>query len=172
MSQDPTHPSDTRPWTPRRGGRIAVGLLAGFGATGIAAGLALIGTFVDIDMPVGDFRGLILMAPVIIVPGFAGAVLRSRDAVAAITAGAVAGPIAAIFALDDSCSMTMWAALGLAAIAAYVLFIAGIAAFVGAWIGRADTVEYQPRRGVVALVVVGTIGVFAWIAAVASNSCP
>lgn len=173
MSQDPTHPSDARPWTPSRGGRIAIGLLAGFGATGIAAGLALIGTFVDVEMPVGDFSGLVLMAPVIIVPGFAGAVLRGREPVAAITAGAVASPIGAIFALDSSCSMNMWVALGLTAIAGNVLVIAGIAAFVGAWIGRADTVEYQPQRGVVVLVVVGAIGAFGWIAAVASyNGCP
>jgi MFS-type transporter involved in bile tolerance (Atg22 family) len=107
------------------------------------------------------------------VPGFAGAVLRGREAVAAITTGAVASPIGAIFALDDLCSMNMWAAVGLAAIAVYVLVIAGIAAFVGAWIGRANTVEYQPRRGVVVLVVVGAIGVLAWIAAVVRlNGCP
>lgn len=165
MSEVPT-PSGAPPWTPSRGGRIAVGLLVGFGAVGIAAGLGLIGTFLDVDLPFFDPSALILMAPVIIAPGFAGAVLRERDAVAAITAGAVAAPIAALVAIDGSCSSNLWAAVGLAAAAAYVLVIAGIAAFVGAWIGREDRVQHQPRRGVVVLVVVGAIGVFAWIAAV------
>src|SRR5688572_12640731 len=152
--------SGAQPWTPSRRGRIAVGLLAGFGATGIAAGLGLIGTFIDVDLPLFDPSAMILMSPVIIVPGFAGAVLHRRDAVAAVTAGALAGPLGAIFALDRSCSFTSWTGLALAAVAAVVLVIAGIAAFVGAWIGRADTVKYQPRRGVLVLVVVGAIGVF------------
>jgi len=167
MSEDPTHYSDAGPSTPSRGGRIAVGMLAGFGATGIAAGLGLIGTFLDVDLPLFDPSPLILMAPVIIIPSFAGAVLRQRDAVAAITAGAVAGPIAAIFAVDSSCSANLWAAVGLAAVAAWFLVIAGISAFVGAWIGREAKVEYQPRRDVVVLVVVGAIGALVWIAAVA-----
>jgi hypothetical protein len=111
-------------------------LLAGFGATGIAAGLGLLGTFLDVHLPLFDPSGLVLMAPVIIAPGFAGAVLRERDAVVAITAGAVAAPIAATFAIDGSCSSNVWAFFGLAAAAAYVLVIAGIAAFVGSWIGR------------------------------------
>ncbi len=166
MSEDPTHPSDAGPSTPSRGGRIAVGMLAGFGAAGIAAGLALIGTFLDVDLPLFDPSALILMAPVIIIPGFAGSVLRRRDAVVAITAGAVAGPIAAIFVVDGSCSANIWAAVALAAIAGWFLVIAGIAAIVGAWIGREASIEYQPRRDIVVLVVVGAIGVFAWIAAV------
>ena len=173
MSDDPTNQSDPGHWTPSRGGRIAVGLLAGVGASGIAAGLALIGTFLDVDLPLVDPSALILMAPVMVVPRFAGAVLRAGDAVAAVTAGAVAGPIAVIFAIDGSCPSNMWAAVGLAAIAAYVLVIAGISAFVGARVGRAGTVEYRPRRGVVVLVVVGTIGVVAWIAALARlGGCP
>jgi hypothetical protein len=165
MSDDPAQ-SGAQPWTPSRGERIAVGLLVGFGAVGIAALLGLIGTVIDVDLPFFDPSGLILMAPVVLTSGFAGAALRERDAVAAITAGAVAAPIAAFFAIDGSCPSNVWAAVGLAAAAASVLVIAGIAAFVGAWIGREDTFPYQPRRSVVVLVVVGAIGVFAWIAAV------
>ncbi|MEX1173669.1 MAG: hypothetical protein WEG56_13785 [Chloroflexota bacterium] len=172
MSDDPTRPS-AETWTPSRGGRIAIGLLVGFGAVGIGAGLGLIGTFLDVDLPFFDPSAMIMMAPVIIVPGFAGAVLRERDAVAAITAGAVASPIVAIFAVDGSCQKNLWAAVGLAAITAYVLVIAGVVAFVGAWIGRASTVRYQPRRDVIALVVVGAIGIVAWITAVAMLfGCP
>jgi hypothetical protein len=165
MSDDPIQ-SGARPWTPSRRGRVAVGLLAGFGATGIAAGLGLVWTVLDVHLPFFDPSGLILMAPVIIAPGFAGAVLRERDAVVAITAGAVAAPIAATFAIDRSCSSNVWAFFGLAAAAAYVLVIAGIAAYLGSWLGRGDTVPYQPRRDVIVLVGFGAIGSFAWIAAV------
>lgn len=172
MSEDPTQPG-AQPWTPGRGGRIAVGLLVGFGAVGIAGGLGLIGTYLDVDLPFFDPSALILMAPVILLAGFAGAVLRERDAVVAIAAGAVASPIAAIFAVDGSCQKNLWAGVALVAIAAYVLVIAGVAAFVGAWIGRESTVQYQPRRGVVALVIVGAIGIIAWITAVARLfGCP
>ncbi len=172
MNKD-TDRSDARPWAPSRRWRIGVGLLAGVGATGIAAGLGLIGTFLDVDLPVFDPSALILMAPVIVLPGFAGAVLRGRDAVAAIMAGAVAGPIVAIFAIDGSCEKNMWAAVGLAAIAAFVLVIAGVAAFVGALIAGAGTVEYRPRRGVTWLVVVGSMGVAGWIAALSLlGRCP
>ena len=153
--------------------RVTVGLLAGLGATGIAAGIGLIGTFIDVDLPLVDPSALILMAPVIIGPGLAGAVLRGRAAVAAITVGAVAAPIAAIFAIDGSCSSNMWAAVGLAASAAYVLVVAGLAAFVGDRIGGSDRFERNRLRGVVGLVVIGAIGTVAWIAAVATlGECP
>lgn len=172
MSEQATNESPAGPWTPSRRGRIAVGLLAGIGATGTAAGLGLIGTFLDVDLPLFD-PTLILMAPVIIVPGFAGIVLRRRDAVVAITAGAVASPIAAIFAVDGSCQKNLWAGVVLAAIAANVLVIAGVSAIIGAWIGGEFKVEYRPRRGVVVLVAVGAIGVVGWIAALATlGGCP
>ncbi len=168
-----TDRSDAGPWTPSRRWRIGVGLLAGVGATGIAASLGLIGTFLDVDLPVFDPSALILMAPLIVLPGFAGAVLRGRDAVAAIMAGAMAGPIVAIFAIDGSCERNMWAALGLAAIAALALAIAGVAAFVGALLGGAGTAASQPRRGVTWLVVFGSVGVVGWIAALALlGRCP
>jgi hypothetical protein len=173
MSQDTTQQSDAGPWIPSRGGRIAVGLLAGFGSTGIAAGLGLIGTFIDVDLPLVDPSALILIAPVIIIPGFAGALLRGRAVVVAITVGAVAGPSAAIFAIDGSCSSNMWAAVGLAAAAAYVLVIAGLAAFVGDRIGGSDRFERKRFGAVAGLVVIGAIGVVAWIAAVAKlGGCP
>lgn len=173
MREQATDEAHAGPWTPSRRGRIAVGLLAGIGATGTAAGLGLIGTFLDVDLPLFDPSALILMAPVIIVPGFAGIVLRRRDAVVAITAGAVASPIAAIFAVDGSCQKNLWAGVALAAIAAAVLVIAGVAALIGAWIGREFKVEYRPRRGVVVLVAVGAIGVVGWIAALATlGGCP
>ena len=165
MSDDPIQ-ADARPWTPSRRGRVAVGLFAGFGATGIAAGLGLAWTSLEVHLPFFDPSGLIVMAPVIIAPGFAGAVLRERDAVVAITAGAVAAPIAATFAVDGSCPSNVWAFFGLAAAAASVLVLAGIAALVGSSIGRRDTVPYQPRRHVIVLVVFGAIGSLAWIIAI------
>jgi hypothetical protein len=145
---------------------MAVGLLTGFGAVGITGALGFIGTLIDVEVPRFDPSGLILMAPLIFVPGFAGIVLRRRDAVVAITAGALASPIAAIFAIDGSCQNNMWVGVGLAATTPYVLVIAGVAAFVGAWIGRESTVEYRPRRAVVILVALGVIGVVGWVAAV------
>ncbi len=90
MNEDRTSDPDAEPWAPSRGVRI-VGLLSGVGATGITVGLGLIGTFLPVDL------GLpILVAPLVIVPGLAGAVLRGRAAVAAITASAIASPIGAI----------------------------------------------------------------------------
>lgn len=165
--------ANDEPWTPSRGIRIAVGLLAGFGATGIAAGLGLIGTFIDVDLPLFDPSALILMAPVVVVPGFAGAVLRGRADVVTITAGAVAAPIAAIFVIDGSCEPNMWAAIGLVATALYVLVIAGLAAFVGDRIGGAPWFERNRRSGASVLVIVGATGVLGWIAYVATRGgCP
>jgi len=113
------------------------------------------------------------MAPVVVVPAFAGAILRGRPAVAAITAGAVAGPIGAIFAIAGSCDSNMFAAIGLVAAAAYALVVAGLAAFAGDRIGGSDWFERNRRRGVLVLIVVGVIGVIGWIAAVATLSgCP
>jgi hypothetical protein len=129
MSEDPIQ-SGARPWVPSARGRIALGLLSGFGAVGISAGLGVIGTFLDVHLPFFDPSALILMAPVIIAPACAGAVLRERDAVAAITAGAVAAPIAATFAIDRACPSNEWAFIGLVGGASVVLVIAGVAAFV------------------------------------------
>ena len=108
------------------------------------------------------------MAPVVVVPAFAGAILRGRPAVAAITAGAVAGPIGAIFAIAGSCDSNMFAAIGLAAAAAYALLIAGLAAFAGERMGGSDWIERNRGRGLRILVVVGAIGVIGWIPAVAT----
>jgi hypothetical protein len=124
-------------------------------------------------VPLIDPSALILMAPVVVVPAFAGAILRGRPAIAAITAGAAAGPIGAIFAIAGSCDSNMFAAIGLVAAAAYALVVAGLAAFAGERIGGSDWFERNRRRGVLVLVVVGVIGVIGWIPAVATlGGCP
>ena len=134
MNEDRTSDLDAGPWTPSRRVRIAVGLLSGVGATGITAGLGLIGVFLRVDQyrPPVDLSGPILLAPLVIVPGYAGAVLRGRAAVAAITAGAIAAPIAAIFAMEGSCLTSLYLMIGLAGFAMYALIIAGLAALAGA----------------------------------------
>jgi hypothetical protein len=135
----------------------------------------MIGTYVVIDLPPVDPSALILMAPIVVIPGFAGALLRGRAVVAAIAAGAVAGPIGAMLAIaGSSCDSNMFAAIGLAAAAAYALVIAGLAAFAGERIGGSDWVECNLKRGVLLLVVVGVIGVIGWIPAVAKlgGGCP
>ena len=153
--------------------RVVVGLFAGVGATGIAASLGVAGTFLDIDVPLVDPSPLILMAPVVIVPAFAGAALRGWAAVGAITAGAGAAPIAFIFAIDRSCNASMFAAIGFVALAIYALLIAGGAAIVGDRLGRWGWLEEHRGRGVWFVIVVAMIGTLGWIAAVpALDGCP
>jgi hypothetical protein len=109
------------------------------------------------------------MAPIVVIPGLAGAWLRGRAVIAAIAAGAVAGAIGAMFAIAaSSCDSNMFAAIGLAAAAAYALVIAGLAAFAGDRIGGSDWVERNSKRGLLLLVVVGAIGLIGWIPAVAT----
>lgn len=109
----------------------------------------------------------------VVVPGFAGALLRGRAAVVAITAGAVAAPIGAFFALDGSCEPNMWAAIGMVAIAFYVLIIAGLASFAGDRIGGSHRFEGNRVHGTSVLVIVGATGVLGWIAYVAMlGGCP
>ena len=99
--------------------------------------------------------------------------LRGGAAVAAITAGAVVGPVGAIFATVDSCQSNPFVAVGLAAAALYALIIAGLAAFVGDRIGGSPWFERNRRRGTRFLVAVGLIGVLGWIAALATlGGCP
>ena len=108
------------------------------------------------------------MAPIVVIPGVAGAWLRGRGVVAAIAAGAVAGSIGAMLVIaGTSCDSNMFAAIGLAAAAAYVLVIAGLAAFAGERMGGSDWVERNSKRGVLVIVVVGVIGVIGWVPAVA-----
>jgi hypothetical protein len=108
------------------------------------------------------------MAPIVVIPGLAGAWLRGRAVIAAIAAGAVAGPIGAMFAIAaSSCNSNMFAAIGLAAAAAYALVIAGLAAFAGDRIGGSDWFQRNHQRGVLVLVIVAAIGVIGWIPAVA-----
>jgi len=164
---------DIDPWKPSPGVRIAVGLLAGVGATGIAAGLGLIGTFLDVDLPLLDPSPLILLMPVVVVPGFAGAVLGGRAAVAAISVGAVAGPLAAIFGFDGSCGANMFAAVALAAIALVALVVAGLSAFAGHQFRATRRVDRNRQGSVRLLVIVGALGMFGWIAALAMlGRCP
>lgn len=146
--------------------RIVVGLSAGVGATGIAAGLGHIGTFIDVGQLPIDPSPLILMAPVIVVPAFAGAVLRGPAAIAAVAAGAVAAPIGAIFAIDGSCAASGFVAIGLVVLALLALVISGIAALAGDRMGRSDWFEGKRRRGVFLLVVGAATGALGWIAAV------
>jgi hypothetical protein len=136
--------------------------------------LGLIGTYLVIDLPLVDPSALILMAPIAVIPGFAGALLRGRAVIATVAAGAVAGPIGAMLAIaGTSCDSNMFAAIGLAAAAAYVLVIAGLAVFAGDRIGGSDWFERNRRRGVLVLALVGAIGVIGWIPAVARlGGCP
>jgi hypothetical protein len=168
VTEDRTSDPDAESWTPSRGVRIVVGLLSGFGATGITVGLGLIGNVLDVAQfrPPLDLRGPILVAPMVIVPGYAAAVLRGRAAVAAITAGAIASPIGAIFAIKGGCLTSLYLAIGLASFAMYALIFAGLAALAGAWIGGSQRFERNRVRGVGVLAVVGVIGVVAWIVAV------
>jgi hypothetical protein len=106
------------------------------------------------------------VAPLVIVPGYAGAVLRGRAAVAAITAGAIASPIGAIFSIKGGCLTSAYLAIGLASFAMFALVFGGLAALAGAWIGGSHRFGHDRVRGVGVLVVVGVIGVVAWIAAV------
>lgn len=150
-----------------------IGLLAGFGATGIAAGLALIGTFIDVDVPLIDPSALFLAAPLVLIPFFAGAVLRGSPAIATVTVGAVAGPTAAILLVDASCAANAWAAVGLAALAAYALLITGFAAFVGDLAGAAGWFRRNRRRDLRVLAGFAAIGVVTWILAVPNLfGCP
>jgi len=145
------------PWTPSRGTRLGVGLLAGFGAVGLAAGITLMARRLDLGLL--DLSAIILLA---LVTGFAGGVLRERDAVVAIAAGAVLSSLGAILVLHGP-----WVLVGVAALTAWVLVIAGLAAFVGEWFGRESTPMREPRRDVLALVALGCVGVATWIAAAA-----
>jgi hypothetical protein len=173
MTEATAQPPGDEPWTPSRATRIAVGLLAGAGATEISAGLGLIGTRLDIDLPLVDPSSLILMAPVVVVPGLAGAVLRGRAAVIAITAGAVASPIGAVFAIDGSCQANMFVAIGLAAAALFALVAAGLASLAGERIGDSPRFANNRQRGVLILVVLGAVGALGWIAALAIlGGCP
>jgi hypothetical protein len=168
VNEDLTRQPDAETWIPSRGVRIVVGLLSGVGATGITVGLGLIGTFLHVDQyrPPLDLSGPILLAPLVIVPGYAGAVLRGRAAVAAITAGAIASPIGANFAVEGSCLTSAYLRIGLAGFAMFALIFTGLAALAGARIGGSQRFERNRMRGVAVLVVVGVIGVVAWIAAV------
>ena len=114
------------------------------------------------------------MAPIVVIPGLAGAWLRGRAVIAAIAAGAVAGPIGAMFAIAaSSCDSNMFAAIGLAAAAAYALVIAGLAAFAGERMGDSDWFQRNRQRGVLVLVIVAAIGVIGWVLAVAKlGGCP
>jgi hypothetical protein len=115
------------------------------------------------------------MAPIVVIPGVAGAWLRGRGVVAAIAAGAVAGSIGAMLVIaGTSCDSNMFAAIGLAAAAAYALVIAGLAAFAGEHLGGSDWFERNRRSGLLALVVIGAIGAIGWIptAARLGGGCP
>jgi hypothetical protein len=166
-------PEDAAPWAPGRAVCVAVGFLAGVGATGIAAGLGQVGTLLDVDLPVVDLSPLILLAPVVVIPYLAGAILGGWSGVAAVTAGAVAGPIGAIFALDSSCESSMFAAIGLVAIAFFALVIAALAAFAGDRIGGSERLKGNRVRRVSVLIAVGCLGVCGWIFAVPTlGACP
>jgi hypothetical protein len=130
-----------------------VGLLAGFGAVGLAAGITLMARHLDFGLL--DLGAIILLA---LATGLAGGVLRERDAVVAITAGAVLASLSAILVLHGP-----WVLVGLTALTAGVIVIAGVAAFVGAWLGRESTRVPEPRREVLVVVALGCVGVAAWI---------
>jgi hypothetical protein len=153
--------------------RIGVGLLAGVGATGVAAGLAVLGRYIDIDLPLIDPSALFLMAPVLAIPFAATALLGGAAAVTWTVVGAVGAPIVASFAIEGGCESNMWVGFGLLVIAFYVLAIAGVAAFVGNFVGGPQTFKRHPTRWTVVLVAVSLVGIGGWIAFLAGvPRCP
>jgi hypothetical protein len=156
-----------------RGLRVALGLVAGVGATGISASLGVAGTFLTIDLPLIDPSALILMAPVIVLPAFAGAVLRGWAAVGAISAGAGASPIAFLFTIDHSCNANMFAGIAFVVMAGYAFVIAGAAASVADRFGQSAWIARNRGFATWVIVVVATIGIIGWIAAApALDGCP
>jgi len=151
--------------------RIGAGLLSGLGATGIAAGLAIVGTSVDVAVPFVDPSGLVLIAPVILVPFAAGAFLRGPAAVAAVVAGTAAAPIAAAFAIDGTCEAGAWIVLGLLVSAILGSATAGLAAFVGDRIGDKPWFGRHRTAGLSVLIMLGPVGLAGWIA-LAARSTP
>ena len=144
-----------RQWTPSRVVRVGVGLLAGFGAVGLAGGITLIAR--RLDLGILDLGAIVVLAAA---TAFAGAVLRERDAVVAITAGALLGSLGAIVVLHGP-----WVLVGLTALTAWVLVTAAVSSLVGAWLGRESTRRDDSRRQMLMLVIVGVIGAVAWIGA-------
>jgi hypothetical protein len=156
--------SEPGPGTLSRRVRIGGGLLSGVGATGTAAGLGLVGTSVDLAIPFVDPSGLLLLAPVIAIPFAAGAVLRGRAAIVATATGAVAAPMAAAFAIDQSCEAGAWIGLGLLFSAILAGAIAGVGAFVGDRVGGRPWFERNRTRVLPILIAFGLLGLAGWIA--------
>jgi hypothetical protein len=116
-----------------------------------------------------------LWAPIGVSRGVGGGGRGGRGAGAARAPGAVAGSIGAMLVIaGTSCDSNMFAAIGLAAAAAYALVMAGLAAFAGEHLGGSDWFERNRRRGLLALVVIGAIGAIGWIptAARLGGGCP
>lgn len=151
--------------------RIGVGLLSGIGATGVAAGLGVIGALVDIHVPVISADGLLLIAPVAAIPFAAGALLRGAAAVVATTAGAVAAPVGAAFLIDGSCHANGWVGFGLLMSAVYAFVIAGAAAFVGDRVGGPQTFTRKPGRWTWGLIGLGLLGLIGWTAFLSRMAC-
>lgn len=147
------------PWV-----RVGAGLLSGVGATGTAVGLSLVGTSLDLAIPIVDPSALILIAPVIVIPFAAGAVLRGSTAIVSTVIGATAAPIVAAFTIDGSCETGSWIVLALVISAIWAFGIAGIAAFVGDRIGDRPWFERNRARVLPILIALGLLGVAGWIA--------
>ncbi len=164
--------SRAAPWMPDRRLRVVVGLLTGVGASGVAAGLGRLGNLLEVHRAPIDPSGLILAMPLIFLPLLAGHLLRRGDAVAAIAAGAVTGPIVAMVVIDGSCLQNMWLATGLFFVALICLVVTSVAALFGASF-REDVRVQSPERGVMVLLVAGLIGILGWIGAVVTvPACP
>ena len=153
-------------WTPSRGVGLVLAAVAGFGAVGIASGLGALGGALRLHAPIPvDLSGPIVMAPVVIITGYAAAVLRTRGAAVAATIGAVAAPIAAAFTVGDCVSNT-WALVGLAGAAIVILILASISSAAGAWIGRQAESWHASRRSGANVAAAGVAGVLTWLVAV------
>ncbi|HEX5014060.1 MAG TPA: hypothetical protein VFV72_07840 [Candidatus Limnocylindrales bacterium] len=149
-------------------------MASGAGATGIAAGLGVLGQRLDVNVPLLDLSGPILMAPVIAIPFVAAAVFRGAAGALATIAGAAAAPVLVALRIDGGCEGTVWVAMGLLIIGfVFVPAIAGLSAWVGNWAGWSGRLQEHRRRWAWALVGAAAVGAVGWFAFVSGTpSCP
>ncbi|HEY3523070.1 MAG TPA: hypothetical protein VGK63_05165 [Candidatus Limnocylindrales bacterium] len=152
----------------RTAANVVLGALAGVGATGVVAGLTVIGRQLDIGQPIIDTSGPILIAPVIAVPFVAGGLLIGSAGIAAVVGGAVAAPLVAALAIHGDCEATSWTVLGLMLGALAVLPIAGVAGVAGDRLAQARAFRTSTFRAAVVLVPIGALGIAGWLAALSS----
>ena len=154
--------------------RVGLGLLAGVGATGTSAGLGYLVNQIDVDVPLIDLGGLILIVPLVVIPFIAGAAIRGAATVLATIGAGAAVTVAAGFAIDNCGEATIWVAMGLLIVGFFfVPLIAGCAAFLGTLPGLRDPFERHRVRWAWGLAASGAVGAVGWAAFLSLvPSCP